>query len=437
MPCESKVQAVNHLKSTADLVRRDSRIPGLAVTLDPERLLTCLQTQMDISRVESINLNYLRYKPGMNCLARYEIHADGLAISAYAKAHGQDVRIKVDKSRDRPVIDGMLGPGRIVLDDQQIIFSTFPNDAKLTNLQCLGDTNYRQRLFNRVFGVESDWAASTLDEALNYKPERRFVVRLRRPDGEFATAKFYTRSGYAKAHTISRKLNKGLHGFCPKTLGRSKKYTVVAYRWQPGTTLRQLGTCGKLSNADLEATAGALARFHATSGDGLASPETGAQLEHLGALADQLGIILPHLAKRTKSVAQSLSQWLGGQVPVRQPIHGDFYDKQAIVNDGKVTLIDLDAAGLGNPIMDLGCYVAHLERQVGNHSMSASEAEAQKDTLIGAYENLTGSVCTDQLDHYIALGLFALIHHPFRDWSPDWPAQTELLLNRVETLLGT
>lgn len=430
------MQVENTLTSTAELVRSDGRIPGLALILDPERLLACLQTQLDISRVESIRLNYLRYKPGMNCLARYEINADGLPISAYAKAHGEDAGIKVSKSRDRSVIDGTLGPGRIVLDDRQIIFSTFPNDAKLANLQCLGDTSYRQRLFNRVFGVESEWTASTLDEALNYKPERRFVARLKRPDGEYATAKFYTRSGYAKAYTISRKLNRSLQGFCPETLGRSKKYTVVAYRWQPGATLRQLGSCGKLSSADLKATAAALAEFHAAAGDGLASPEVGAQLGHLDALADQLGIILPQLAKRARSVAHSLSKWLVTQPPVRQPIHGDFYDKQAIVNDGKVSLIDLDAACLGDPLMDLGSYVAHLERQVGNHLMTASEVEAQRDTLISAYECLTGSIRTDQLDRYIALGLFALIHHPFRDWSPDWPVQTELLLSRVETLLG-
>jgi hypothetical protein len=61
----------------------------------------------------------------------------------------------------------------------------------------------------------------------------------------------------------------------------------------------------------------------------------------------------------------------------------------------------------------------------------------QRDTLIGAYERVTGSVRTEQLNRYTALGLFALIHQPFRDWSPDWPAQTELLLNRVETLLGS
>ena len=95
----------------------------------------------------------------------------------------------------------------------------------------------------------------------------------------------------------------------------------------------------------------------------------------------------------------------------------------------------LDAACLGNPLQDLGSFIAHLARLEGSQFISASELETQKNTLVTAYEQLTGTVRTDQLNRYIALSLFSLIHHPFRDWSPDWPAQTEALLERVENLL--
>jgi len=434
---ESKVQVENTLTATSDLLRRDHKIPGFGAILDTARLLAGLSKQLDISLVNDITLNYLRYKPGMNCLARYELKTHEGTICAYAKAHGGDARIKVEKSRDRPVIDSALGPGRIVLKDQQIIFSTFPNDAKLFNLQCLSDSNYRKRLFTRVFGVESEWRESVLDESLNYKPERRYVTRLKRPDGQYALAKFYTNSGYTKAHTISRKLNRSRFSYCPETLGRSTKYNVVAYQWQPGTTLRQLNTCGKLSSSDLVATAESLAEFHTSACDGLTHPDTTVQLDRLNALAEQLAVLLPRLDQRAKTVSQKLARWLNKQAPVRQAVHGDFYDKQAIVDNGKVRLIDLDAACLGNPLLDLGSYIAHLERLGGNHALSASDLETQKNTLIAAYEQLTSSVCTDHLNRYIALSLFALIHYPFRDWSPDWPAQTELLLERVEDLLGS
>ena len=428
------MQVENIQKVTSDLVHRDSNIPGLELILNPARLIESLHGQLDISRVEGIKLDYLRYKPGMNCLARYELRADGCTINAYAKAHGMDSVNKISKSTERPVIDGILGPGRVVLAGQQIIFSTFPNDAKLAGLQSLNDEGFRQRLFGRMFGSDSEWQNSTFGQVLNYKPERRYVVGLARADGEAALAKFYSGSGYTKAHAISRKMNKSHYSFCPETIGRSKKYAVVAYRWRPGTTLRQLSIDGKLSMSDLVATAESLAEFHASSGQGLSLPELDGQLERLNALADQLGILLPQLARRAKYVAQKLARWLGAQRSQGQPIHGDFYDKQAVINNGKASLIDLDAAQLGSPLADLGSYVAHLEKWAGNHGISVNDVRTQKETLVGAYEQLTGSICTDQLNWYIALGLFDLIHHPFRNWAQDWPAQTELLLRRVENL---
>lgn len=436
MPSEPKLQEEKTLTARSDLLRREIDIPGFGMLLDPEQLLAGLHPHLDSNQVEDIKLNYLRYKPGMNCLARFELKTHSGTICAYAKAHGRDARVKVSKSKDRPVIDSPLGSGRIILADQQIIFSTFPNDAKLFNLQSLSDDAYRSRLFARVFGTDSQWRESVLDEELNYKPERRYVARLKRPDGQCALAKFYTRSGYAKAHTVSRKLNTSRFGDLSATLGRSTKYNVVAYQWQPGTTLRQLGIRGELSASDLAATAESLAELHASSCGGLTFPAESAQLDRLDALASQLAVLLPHLEERAKSVSGKLKRWLTEQTPVQRPVHGDFYDKQVIVDKGKVRLIDLDAACLGNPLLDLGSYIAHLERLACNHALSVSDLEIQSGTFITAYEQFTGSVHSDHLNRYIALSLFALIHHPFRDWVPDWPAQTERLLDRVQSLLG-
>ncbi len=437
MPCETTLNEDNDLTATSDLVRRDNGIPGLGLLLDPARLLDELREYMDISRVDDIKLDYLRYKPAMNCLARYQLSIDGCTITAYAKAHAEDAVYKIGKSMERPVFDGILGPGRVVLKEPQIIFSTFPNDSKLASLQCISDENYRRRVFGRLFGPDSRWQNSRLGEALNYKPERRYVVRLTRSDGESALVKFYSTNAYAKARTISRKLAGSRQGFYPETIGRSKKYSAVAYHWQSGKTLRQLNILGKLGLSDLAATAESLAEFHTSGKQGLSPPGPAEQVERLRALAEYVGVLLPGLELRARHAAKQLMLQLDQQTPVRQPVHGDFYDKQAIANNGAVRLIDLDAARLDNPLLDLGNYIAHLERRVGRQDLSISEVETQKNTLIREYERLTGSIHEDQLNQYIALGLFGLIHQPFRDWSRDWPAETEQLLARVESLCAS
>ena len=243
-------------------------------------------------------------------------------------------------------------------------------------------------------------------------------------------------SGFDRARTINRNLSSNRQGFYPQTIGRSKKHAVIAYRWQPGSTLRQLNINGRLSLSDLAAAAKTLAELHASGQDALATVEPALQAVRLSALAELTGFLLPHLSERAARMAQQLAQWLAGQAPVRQPVHGDFYDKQVIVCDGQVRLIDLDAARLDDPLLDLGNYIAHLEKQIHDQGKAVIDAETHKDTLVSAYEKSTGRPCSDQLNRYISLGLFNLIHQPFRDWLADWPLQTELLLDRVETLFA-
>ncbi len=428
------MRANNILSATSDLVRRDSNLPGLELLLDPTRLLESLNGHLDAGRVEDIRLDYLRYKPGMNCLGRYQLRVAGSTITAHAKTHGEDAAKKMSKSSERPVVDTVLGPGRVALKQRNVIFSIFPNDAKLASLQSLGNESSRQRLLGRVFGSESNWSHSYVDSVLNYKPERRYVVRLVRENGEAVLAKFYSRSGYARAHSISRKLNRSRNDLYPETVGRSKKYAVVAYHWQPGTTLRQLNIDGQISLPDLTAAVESLAEFHASDGHGLSMPAREGQTGKLHALAGQLGFMLPQLEQRAKSVSHNLSRWWLDQKTVSKPVHGDFYDKQVVINHGKASLIDLDSACLGNPLLDMGNYIAHLEILARSPGVSNVDVGQQKELLIKAYEQLTTGIPMDQLNRYIALSLFALIHHPFRDWVKDWPVQTERLLSRVEAL---
>ena len=435
MPCESKVQADNTRTAISDLANRDSSVTGLGLMLDPECLLTKMGGRVDVTKADAIKLVYLRYKPHVNCLAQYELRVQGQTIQVYAKSHGRDAVSKLGKAMERPVIDSVLGPGRVVLQDEGIVISIFPNDAKLPGLGCLGDSDFRQRVFSRIFGTDSKWQSSTFGQQLNYKPERRFVARLTCVDNEIALVKFYSRDDYGKARTISRKLGRNREGFYPETIGRSKKHGVIAYNWLPGTTLEQLNKEGRLLTSDLASAANSLAKFHTSKRTGLSALRPGEQFDRINSLAELAGFMLPHLQKRSMHIAQQLIEWLAEQDPVQQPVHADFYDKQVIVSEGSVKLIDLDAARLGNPLLDLGSYIAHLEKQVGGHDMTTSDAAMQKETLVSAYELSAGGICTEQLDKYTALGLFGLIHHPFKHWVDNWPVKTEQLLERVEGLL--
>jgi streptomycin 6-kinase len=432
------MRVINPEQSIADLVRRDSRIAGLGMMLDPRRLLDGLRGQLDYSRIDDIRLVYLRYKPGMNCLARYELEAEGLTLCAYAKVHGCDATGKLQKAMERPAFDSAIGPGRMLLEDEGIIFSMFPNDAKLPSLMRLNTPQSREHMFRQVFGQQPGWQNCELDKILNYKPERRYVARLRGDEGQPALAKFYTRGGYERARAISRRLasSGGDNRQGIRVIGKSKRHSVIAYRWQPGESLRELGARGNLAIADIEATARALAEFHGATPSGRLAVDPAVLTERIKALGEQAGFLLPHLNGRAMGMATSLLQWLRQQPSVKRPIHGDFYDKQVIVSNGDAWLIDLDGARLDNPLVDLGNYVAHLERDVVTQGMARDELERQQQALVTTYEQSAETLSENQLSKYIALGLFQLLHRPFRDWEQDWPVKTELLLERVEDLFG-
>ena len=416
--------------SAADMVRRDNAIAGLGLLLAPEQLRDHLNRQLGSKVIDHITLNYLRYKKGINCLGRYDIKAGGRTITAFAKAHGPDSSAKISKAVQRPATDSVIGPGRVLLPEAGIVFSVFPNDAKLPSLARLQSDHHRRRLLARLFGQQSPWLDSEIIEVFNYKPERRHVVRLQRADGHSALLKFYTTKGFSRALSIHHAVGQ----LVPEALGFSRKHGVIAYRWQPGDSLQDLGTRVHLLPGCLAATATALAAVHASDPSGVYSPDLDQRENSLYDLARQLGFLLPHLRKRALRMACKLVDWLRRQSPGTALVHGDFYDKQVIVNGDEAKLIDFDEVSLGDPLLDLGNYRAHLEWDVARGAMAKSELEQQQRTLLSAYERAAGPVQAMQLRNYTALGLFRLLHHPFRDWEDDWPAKTERLLSRVERL---
>lgn len=416
--------------SAVDLVRRDSAIAGLGLLLAPEQLRDGLNRQLGSEVIDHISLNYLRYKTGINCLGRYDIQAGGRTISAFAKAHGPDSSRKLSKAMQRPAVDSVIGPGRVLLREAGIVFSLFPNDAKLPSLARLQSDHQRRRLFTRIFGHQSPWLDSEIVEVLNYKPERRHVVRLQRADGQSALLKFYTLNGFSRALSIHRAMGE----LVPEVLGLSRKHGVFAYRWQAGDSLRALGNRVDSLTDCLAATAAALAAAHTSDPSGLRIPDLNQQEKSLYELAHQVGFLLPHLQKRAVRMACRLADWLRRQPPGTALVHGDFYDKQVIVNGDEAKLIDFDEVSLGDPLLDLGNYGAHLEWDVTREAMTKTELEQQQRALLSAYERVAGPVQEMQLHKYTALGLFRLLHNPFRDWEDDWPEKTGRLLSRIESL---
>ena len=410
-----------------NLVQREQRIPGLATILAPDRLANAVHARLGCRTIDDIRLDYIRYKPGMNCIARYVMQVQGVSVSAYAKAHGPDAQCKLEKAGTRAASESVLGPGRVLIDKEGIVFSVFPNDAKLKAMQRLAEGAQRERLLQRVFGTDSPWQEGELDQSLNYKPERRYVARIKLSSGELALLKFHTRQGY---HRALRN-----HG-AANIVGHSSRRGVIAHRWLAGETLRDLGNAGRILPHHIAVTASALAAFHNGSPDVGVPSDRVLQIKAIEALGTQVGFLLPGLQSRAAVVAAKLAASLAGLETVHAPVHGDFYDKQVVIHGSSAALIDMDSVRLDDPLVDLGNYAAHLERLCVSGGQSRDQIRQHLLTLTSSYLSAGGAVRESRLRQYMALGLFSLIHQPFRDFEEHWPEKMEQILSRVEDLIG-
>jgi hypothetical protein len=414
------------MNAMENLAKRDSGIAGLGTILEPERLAEAVHARLGRATIDDIRLDYIRYKPGMNCIARYVLKAGGQKVNAYAKAHGPDAPCKMEKAEVGRTSGTPLGPGRILLDNESVVFSIFPNDSKLKAIQALAIEEEKEKLLRRVFGAGSLWQEGEFDQSLNYKPERRYVARIKHPSGDLAILKFHTPQGYRRVLSNQQAVN---------VIGYSQRRAVIAHRWLDGDTLRDISNSGWLRTHHIVFAATALAAFHGGSTENHALPDRSAQLDAIHTLGVQIGFLLPHLGTRAICIAHALGALLAAEEPVFSPVHGDFYDKQVVIRGTDAVLIDMDEVRLDDPMVDLGNYAAHMERRVISGRQSRVQCQQHLRTLVSAYELQRGAVSETRLRLYVALSLFRLIHRPFRDFEKCWPERIQDILERVEKLI--
>ena len=117
--------------------------------------------------------------------------------------------------------------------------------------------------------------------------------------------------------------------------------------------------------------------------------------------------------------------------------HNDFYDDQLIrIPDGRLALVDFEEVGLGDPLLDVGNFLAHMRWSA--HFGREAEAKAS-----GAYHRLMRSAALERfgweeraLNLREAVCIFRVCTNPIRHLAPDWPRRLEVGLSLVNEVLA-
>lgn len=117
--------------------------------------------------------------------------------------------------------------------------------------------------------------------------------------------------------------------------------------------------------------------------------------------------------------------------------HNDFYDDQMIrVFDGRLALVDFEETGLGDPMIDVGNFLAHMRwtarfGREGESKASGAYYQAFRSAALQRFGweerdlNLREAVC-----------IFRVCTNPVRHLAPDWPQRLDAGLSLVNEVLS-
>jgi aminoglycoside phosphotransferase (APT) family kinase protein len=413
----------------AELVRRDPALPGLAMLLDAdafnERLRSAARGAGWAS--DTFAPAYVRYKPGTSCLVAYRGAAGG-PPRLYAVARGPMSTGKLQKALGSTA--GDPGSEACVLSREAVEIRSLRADPALRSLRRIQDDAARDRLMAERFSHLPDLQGAALT-SLAYKPERRYVGRLDPALGPSAVLRLYSPEGYLKAIEAADAFRSATVLRVPAGLGRSDRHHALLFEWLPGASLREVsGPDPRLLGPYAEPIGAALAELHTQRTRHGSRLQRADDLLAIGPSVTAVAMLQPRLEALASGIGSRIAASLETMAAPIAPVHGDFYGDQVVVLPDAIGVVDFDRAHLGDPAVDLGLFIAHLERAALLSGPATDGAEAARDDMLRGYGLVTRGL-HERVRLHVAAGLLRLAVDPFRNRASDWPLQMERVLLRA------
>lgn len=416
-----------------ELVGRDPRIPGLALTLDADALVAVLRDALPAVDLRAARITYLRYKPGMSCLAACRLQIADEQVDAYVHAFGPAADDKLGGACEKSSTGGALGPGRLVLTQHSLVVAVLPNDEGIKGLKHLMLAQRRLKLLQNLLPKRTDLHDTQL-ERLAYKPKRRYVGAVLTSAGPALVARAYAPSGRVSAAPRGIGFGQGSMLAVAACVAIEERRGIQVFEWLPGTVLTELTGSVLEREGWFQHVGHALAELHAGPQDAplLAHIASGAELP---SAAQTIATICPELAKQAADLARRVAHGMESApaVPVRI-LHGDFHPGQTLIQGERVGVLDFDRAGIGDPAYDLGAFIAHLERDQATGRMDRDALDRLSAAFIDGYAAVGVVPTRASVRLHTAAALLRLAPEQFRYRDPDWSRTTAVLLDRCAEL---
>ena len=412
-------------------------------------------------------LRRARFKPGRKLTAYYDVlvHVEG--TEGYG-ARPIAVTWRLDGDADRhqagdalaemqaeALRQGMAAPFRQLtaeLPEWSMHVQVSPLDARFPQLVCLSDPRYVRARLATAYAA-SDLAPDQPRPGgyavtpIRYRPGQRHVLRYDPLDGAkvgTVFAKLYAGEDGARAFRVARHVADWLaeHGegvTAVRPLAYVAEDRVVLYPRVLGAPLSDhlrrpsqgLARCLERAGAALhalhrlpQAVAGPLPPHDFAA----EVSETARASQHIPVLLPSMGVLIDALLHR----AQELHERLPQEPPTFT--HGDFKSDHVWAAPGGLTLIDFDSSELGDPALDVGKFLAHLQLSHATYDQPGLE-QAQERFLVG-YAPGAPQERLVRARLYEAVELVKITGRRVRLFDHDWESRTEQVVRRAQAVMN-
>ena len=401
MGSRSIVQARERGAVTAAL-DRDPAVPQRDLLLEPafvaERLARLLGAEAGLD-VASCRRLRVKYRVGARLRVVHRILAGTVGFDVAASTFRSVERSEraYAEAIERAVA---CGPVRPVVHDPKLttVFWTFPNDRKIAALPAVAAPA------PEVAELHPGWIRS---ELASYAPEKAATVRCLDDRGRtLGFAKTYAGEEGVRARYVHDALARSLgpddpYLRLPRARGYSPALRTLLVESMDGLPLHAPGAPDP--RAGYRRLGRALARLH-----GLTPPDVlrfrRADPDRLEAAADLIGSVRGDVAVSVRGLARELAQRLGGAGDV-VCLHGDVNFRNALLQDGRVALIDLDQVATGPAAAELGSVLASLRYGGRVGLLSPSIVPELSASLLAGYSELRTAPGEDALRAHTAAAL--------------------------------
>ena len=382
---------------------RDPSVPQRDALLDPavvgERLARVLGRDGPL-RIDECRQVRVKYRIGARLRV---VHRIGVGPRSFAVAASTFPTLERSapayaEARGRALDCGLVRP---LARDRELatVFWTFPNDRKIAHLPALAGP--APDLAELVPG----WCRSALAA---YAPEKTATVRCLDAAGRtVAYAKTYAGADGERVARVHEALTAALRPDAelrvPRVLAYSAEHRTLLVESVDGLPLHS--PRARDSRPRYRALGRALAHLHELA------PLDGhrfrrADPDRVEAAAELIGTVRRDVAAPAQQLAREISRRLGARGEAVS-LHGDVNFRNALLENGRVVLIDLDQAAAGPAAAELGSVVASLRYAGAVGLLEPATVPTLERALLSGYSELRAVPPDAELHAYTAAALLA------------------------------